>query len=287
MVHAQRPGPLPPGHRRHRPGARAGRQRRRTCASEMVDARQACPRLHPRATARTTPQVAEWRWVRETDPTRPLKEDDVRDAEILVGYDGSTDASAALDWALEEARRSGQPVRLAYVFEWLTVAGWVGPGRGARGLAGRHRPPAGRGAGAQGRGGRHRREPRADRHRRGVRRPARPGVAGTLGRGRDAGARQPGPRRLRRPAGRVHGGVGGRPRALPGGGGPGRRRPTAERPGGGRRGRLGAVLHGARLRCRTGGAAAAAAARAARLDTAAPAGPPGVPDGRAGPVEQA
>ncbi|TNH29574.1 universal stress protein [Micromonospora orduensis] len=52
----------------------------------------------------------------------------MRDAEILVGYDGSTDASRALDWALDEARHSGQPVRLAYVFEWLTVAGWVGPG---------------------------------------------------------------------------------------------------------------------------------------------------------------
>ncbi|KAB1946243.1 universal stress protein [Micromonospora sp. ALFpr18c] len=52
----------------------------------------------------------------------------MRDADILVGYDGSTDASTALNWALEEARHSGQPVRLAYVFEWLTVAGWVGPG---------------------------------------------------------------------------------------------------------------------------------------------------------------
>ncbi|RZT77136.1 nucleotide-binding universal stress UspA family protein [Micromonospora violae] len=52
----------------------------------------------------------------------------MRDAEILVGYDGSTDASVALNWAVEEARHSGQPVRLAYVFEWLTVAGWVGPG---------------------------------------------------------------------------------------------------------------------------------------------------------------
>ncbi|MBM0278444.1 universal stress protein [Micromonospora tarensis] len=52
----------------------------------------------------------------------------MRDAEILVGYDGSTDASVALNWALEEARHSGQPVRLAYVFEWLTVAGWIGPG---------------------------------------------------------------------------------------------------------------------------------------------------------------
>lgn len=48
--------------------------------------------------------------------------------EILVGYDGSTDASVALTWALDEAARSGRPVRLAYVFEWLTVAGWIGPG---------------------------------------------------------------------------------------------------------------------------------------------------------------
>jgi nucleotide-binding universal stress UspA family protein len=48
--------------------------------------------------------------------------------EILVGYDGSADASVALDWALDEAGRSGRPVRLAYVFEWLTVAGWIGPG---------------------------------------------------------------------------------------------------------------------------------------------------------------
>ncbi|PTA44247.1 universal stress protein [Micromonospora sp. RP3T] len=50
------------------------------------------------------------------------------DDEIVVGYDGSTDASVALNWALDEAGRSGRPVRLAYVFEWLTVAGWIGPG---------------------------------------------------------------------------------------------------------------------------------------------------------------
>ncbi|WFF09383.1 universal stress protein [Micromonospora sp. WMMD1076] len=48
--------------------------------------------------------------------------------EILVGYDGSGDASVALNWALDEAGRSGRPVRLAYVFEWLTVTGWIGPG---------------------------------------------------------------------------------------------------------------------------------------------------------------
>ncbi|MEU4663185.1 universal stress protein, partial [Micromonospora chalcea] len=48
--------------------------------------------------------------------------------EILVGYDGSPDAAVALNWALDEAGRSGWPVRLAYVFEWLTVTGWIGPG---------------------------------------------------------------------------------------------------------------------------------------------------------------
>ncbi|MDX5461367.1 universal stress protein [Micromonospora tulbaghiae] len=50
------------------------------------------------------------------------------DDEILVGYDGSSDAAVALNWALDEAGRSGRPVRLAYVFEWLTVTGWIGPG---------------------------------------------------------------------------------------------------------------------------------------------------------------
>ncbi|BCL16494.1 universal stress protein [Micromonospora sagamiensis] len=48
--------------------------------------------------------------------------------EILVGYDGSPDAAAALAWALDEATRTGQPVRLTYVFEWLTVGGWIAPG---------------------------------------------------------------------------------------------------------------------------------------------------------------
>ncbi|MER7165897.1 universal stress protein [Micromonospora sp. NPDC000207] len=50
------------------------------------------------------------------------------DQEIVVGYDGSADARVALDWALDEATRSGRPVRLAYVFEWLTVTDWLGPG---------------------------------------------------------------------------------------------------------------------------------------------------------------
>ncbi|MGK5443491.1 universal stress protein [Micromonospora sp. URMC 105] len=49
-------------------------------------------------------------------------------AEILVGYDGSADAGVALDWALDEAQRSGRAVRLAHVFEWLAVTGWIGPG---------------------------------------------------------------------------------------------------------------------------------------------------------------
>ncbi|SCL31250.1 universal stress protein [Micromonospora inyonensis] len=48
--------------------------------------------------------------------------------EILVGYDGSPDAAAALAWALDEATRTGQTVRLTYVFEWLTVGGWIAPG---------------------------------------------------------------------------------------------------------------------------------------------------------------
>ncbi|EEP74231.1 UspA domain-containing protein [Micromonospora sp. ATCC 39149] len=48
--------------------------------------------------------------------------------EILVGYDASADATVALHWALAEAEHSGRPVRLAYVFEWVAVAGWVGPG---------------------------------------------------------------------------------------------------------------------------------------------------------------
>ncbi|TDB75550.1 universal stress protein [Micromonospora sp. KC723] len=48
--------------------------------------------------------------------------------EILVGFDGSADARLALDWALDEAQHSGRPVRLAYVFEWLTIGGWINPG---------------------------------------------------------------------------------------------------------------------------------------------------------------
>jgi nucleotide-binding universal stress UspA family protein len=39
---------------------------------------------------------------------------------ILVGYDGSPQAQAALDWALDEAARHAAPIRLVYVYEWTT-----------------------------------------------------------------------------------------------------------------------------------------------------------------------
>ncbi|MFI6760104.1 universal stress protein [Micromonospora sp. NPDC050417] len=49
---------------------------------------------------------------------------------ILVGYDGSEGAARALDWALDEASRTGEPVQLAYAFEWMTAGAWIGPGPG-------------------------------------------------------------------------------------------------------------------------------------------------------------
>jgi nucleotide-binding universal stress UspA family protein len=49
---------------------------------------------------------------------------------ILVGYDGSEEARVALNWALDEAERTGKPVHLLYAFEWVNVGGWVGPGVG-------------------------------------------------------------------------------------------------------------------------------------------------------------
>lgn len=49
---------------------------------------------------------------------------------IVVGYDGSDGARAAARWALDEGARTGHPVRLAYVFEWLPVGSWLGPGPG-------------------------------------------------------------------------------------------------------------------------------------------------------------
>ncbi|ASW54407.1 universal stress protein [Plantactinospora sp. KBS50] len=49
---------------------------------------------------------------------------------ILVGYDGSAGANLALAWALDEAARTGGPVRLGYGFEWLTAYSWLGPAVG-------------------------------------------------------------------------------------------------------------------------------------------------------------
>jgi len=57
---------------------------------------------------------------------------------ILVGYDGSAGARAALGWALDEGARTGAPVTAMFAFEWLAVAGPIAPGprnwpdRGAR-----------------------------------------------------------------------------------------------------------------------------------------------------------
>lgn len=55
-------------------------------------------------------------------------------APIVVGYDGSPNAGAALGWAMEEAIRRHAPVRLVYVYEWNSSvvpvpvgAGWPDP----------------------------------------------------------------------------------------------------------------------------------------------------------------
>lgn len=47
---------------------------------------------------------------------------------ILVGYDGSASAQAAVAWALDEGARTKTPVLLAYAFEWLTVTAPIVPG---------------------------------------------------------------------------------------------------------------------------------------------------------------
>jgi nucleotide-binding universal stress UspA family protein len=49
---------------------------------------------------------------------------------IVVGYDGSDSARTATRWALDEGARTGHPVRLAYVFEWMPAGSWLGPGPG-------------------------------------------------------------------------------------------------------------------------------------------------------------
>jgi len=46
---------------------------------------------------------------------------------VLVGYDGSTGARAALDWALAEAAWLGAPVHVRYVYEWVSQAGAFAP----------------------------------------------------------------------------------------------------------------------------------------------------------------
>lgn len=46
---------------------------------------------------------------------------------ILVGYDGSAGARAAARWAFDEGARTGQPVRLAYAFDWVNGAAWIPP----------------------------------------------------------------------------------------------------------------------------------------------------------------
>ncbi|HEY8474456.1 MAG TPA: universal stress protein [Natronosporangium sp.] len=53
-------------------------------------------------------------------------------AHILVGYDGSEAAKAALAWAEDEAARRRLPIRLVYVYEWAATvvpvpigAGWA------------------------------------------------------------------------------------------------------------------------------------------------------------------
>ena len=48
---------------------------------------------------------------------------------IVIGYDHSLGAQAALRWAAAEAARQGRPLRVVYVLEWPAevVAGGLGP----------------------------------------------------------------------------------------------------------------------------------------------------------------
>ncbi|MFY1668638.1 universal stress protein [Plantactinospora sp. WMMB334] len=46
---------------------------------------------------------------------------------VVVGYDASESAQAALGWALDEGARAGVPVRLIFAFEWQAVAGSIAP----------------------------------------------------------------------------------------------------------------------------------------------------------------
>ncbi|MFC0527667.1 universal stress protein [Phytohabitans kaempferiae] len=47
---------------------------------------------------------------------------------IIVGFDGSTHAHRALRWGLDEGARTGAPVTILFVFEWLPIAGPIAPG---------------------------------------------------------------------------------------------------------------------------------------------------------------
>ncbi|MFY1632896.1 universal stress protein [Solwaraspora sp. WMMB335] len=47
---------------------------------------------------------------------------------ILVGYDGSASADAAVEWAVAEGIRTATPVLLAYAFDWSGGAGPIVPG---------------------------------------------------------------------------------------------------------------------------------------------------------------
>jgi nucleotide-binding universal stress UspA family protein len=50
------------------------------------------------------------------------------DKPIVVGYDWSPGAEAAQRWALDEAGRTGAPVRIVHVFEWPLHVAAVSPG---------------------------------------------------------------------------------------------------------------------------------------------------------------
>jgi nucleotide-binding universal stress UspA family protein len=50
---------------------------------------------------------------------------DVRDADIVVGVDGSSSAKAALRWALVQARRTGARLRAVTAWEIPVYAGWM------------------------------------------------------------------------------------------------------------------------------------------------------------------
>ncbi|MEV4536645.1 universal stress protein [Asanoa sp. NPDC049518] len=50
---------------------------------------------------------------------------------LVVGYDGSPDARAALHWALDEAERASLPVKILYAFAWYIGPTWYAPGPSA------------------------------------------------------------------------------------------------------------------------------------------------------------